>query len=379
VHCVWIAPEWPWPPRGGAQLRTGGLLTALVRGGARVTLVGPVEGAPPQLEAPCEAVEGLRTGHHRRTRWRNVLTGRPLDTCLPAPGLRSLDWRDVDVVVATQPFLAPVLARVPSAIPVVLDAHNVESEVAQARVRASTGPRRWLAALDRGRIATAEQRAVNAAALVIAPSDRDAALLGGGTVVVPSGSEPSREPRPRGAGSLGLMVGHLAYAPNHDGVMWLLDEVLPYVLREEPAFRVLVAGRAPAEALVRRCRTEPAAELAPDPVDLDPLYERAAMALVPIRMGSGTRLKVLEAVRLGVPVVSTAKGAEGLPAELVEHLLVADSPGAFARAVLTLLRDRDEGERRARAAATALDRLLTWDRIGAQLSEHLHAVVEGPR
>lgn len=128
-----------------------------------------------------------------------------------------------------------------------------------------------------------------------------------------------------------LFVGTFGYLPNRDGAEWLITRVLPLL---PPETRLCLAG-ACETALQRHIQSlSPAVTVTGRVEDLAPYYARSRLAVVPVRAGGGTRIKILEAVAYGLPVVSTSLGAEGLPLRDGEHLLLADTPDAFARACL---------------------------------------------
>src|SRR5207248_7650671 len=114
----------------------------------------------------------------------------------------------------------------------------------------------------------------------------------------------------------------LEWRPNLDAVRLLLDRTLPAVRAAEPDVRLSIVGRRPPAWLVQRARTEPGVELHADVPDVRPHLARAAVLAVPLRIGGGSRLKILEALGCGVPVVSTRVGAEGLDLRDGEHLTV---------------------------------------------------------
>ena len=147
-------------------------------------------------------------------------------------------------------------------------------------------------------------------------------------------------PAPRGPakGIDYLMVGNLAYYPNADGARFFCREVLPYIRQAGGRARIVLAGHEPG-AEVRALATLPEVSVRASPTDLAPFYADAAVAVVPIRAGGGSRIKILEAFAHGVPVVSTAAGAAGLEAVDGRHLLIADGPEDFAAAALRLRRD----------------------------------------
>ncbi len=152
---------------------------------------------------------------------------------------------------------------------------------------------------------------------------------------------PTAEPAPP---SDLLMVGSLSYYPNVDGALFFCREIFPQLA---PATLAIV-GRRPAAAVIALGR-QPGISIAADVADPAPYYRAARVAVVPIRAGGGSRIKILEAFAHGLPVVSTSLGAEGLAVRQGHHLLIADEPGDFAAAVKRLLADRDLAARLASA------------------------------
>jgi len=136
-----------------------------------------------------------------------------------------------------------------------------------------------------------------------------------------------------------LLIGNLSYLPNVEGAHYFCADVLPEIRAVAPDLaQVTIAGSSPAPT-VRALNTLTGVTVLASPADVAPLYRQARVAVVPIRAGGGTRIKILEAFASGVPVVSTALGAEGLNVEDGVHLLIADTPDAFAAACVRLARD----------------------------------------
>ncbi len=152
---------------------------------------------------------------------------------------------------------------------------------------------------------------------------------------------PSPIVRARMAAFTFLFVGSLDYGPNRDALVFLTREILPILRRSAPApFRLVIAGRRP-DAGIRQLAELDGVELVADPPTLDPYYAQADAAIVPVRSGAGTRIKILEAFSFGVPVVSTEMGAEGLELTGGTDLLFGDSAEAFAEACVALMHDPD--------------------------------------
>lgn len=159
----------------------------------------------------------------------------------------------------------------------------------------------------------------------------------------PSASKP--------AGQRLLFVGSLDYLPNEDAITSFVRETLPLLRAVEPGITLRVVGVGHSPAL-EKIAGWPGLELVGAVRDLGPEYAAAAALVVPLRAGSGTRIKILEAFRHGTPVISSTKGAEGLAVAGGEHLLIADSPTEFAAACLRVLRNPELSQR---LAANGLD------------------------
>jgi glycosyltransferase involved in cell wall biosynthesis len=134
-----------------------------------------------------------------------------------------------------------------------------------------------------------------------------------------------------------VFAGSMDWLPNEDAMRFFCHDVLPLIRAEEPRARLSIVGRAPTAAV--RALADEHIEVTGTVADVRPFMRKAAVHVVPLRIGGGTRLKIFEAMAMGQAVVSTTIGAEGLPVTDGEHVLIADGPRAFADAVVSLLRD----------------------------------------
>jgi glycosyltransferase involved in cell wall biosynthesis len=135
-----------------------------------------------------------------------------------------------------------------------------------------------------------------------------------------------------------LFVGHLTYLPNEDGIVYFCESVLPLLRAAGVACSVRIVGPGATPRVLALSRL-PEVQVVGPIADLAPEYARAAAAIVPLRAGSGTRIKILEAISYRCPVVSTSIGAEGLSLQPEEHVLIADTPHEFAAACLRVMDD----------------------------------------
>lgn len=132
-----------------------------------------------------------------------------------------------------------------------------------------------------------------------------------------------------------VFTGSFRYAANYDAVVWFVQDILPLIREQLPAVRLTVTG----DHVDLPLPSSEGVELKGIVADIRPVISESCVSIVPLRVGGGTRLKILEAMALRTPVVTTSKGAEGLDARDGEHLLIADTPHAFAAQVLRLAQD----------------------------------------
>ncbi|MEI7702119.1 MAG: glycosyltransferase family 4 protein [Planctomycetia bacterium] len=178
-----------------------------------------------------------------------------------------------------------------------------------------------------------------------------------------------RADSPPAEDSLIVFTAGFGYAPNQEALFWFLNDVLPLLLERSPAVRFLFAGSQATEAaetaglLSTVSSGIGSVEWISDPPDIRPCFERACVYVVPILSGGGSRLKILEAMAMQVPVVSTSIGAEGVPYKSGEHLLLADGAEAFAEAVLQLLEDKGRRQRLSEAGRQFVESNYRWEML----------------
>jgi glycosyltransferase involved in cell wall biosynthesis len=162
-----------------------------------------------------------------------------------------------------------------------------------------------------------------------------------------------------------LFLGSLDYWPNVDGLAWFVREVLPLVVAKLPSTRLSVVGRAPTDAV--RALAGKHVDVIGDVPDVRPHFARASVLVIPLRIGGGSRLKLVEAMGSATPVVSTQIGAEGFDFRDPEHLWLADDANSFARSTLEALGDpRAASERAQRGRELAVQRY-TWNELALKL------------
>ena len=267
------------------------------------------------------------------------------------------------------------------AIPTVLFQHNVESEIWRRHALTESNPaRRLLYRVEFAKMLRYEQHAVQRFHHVIAVSEHDRRLMSAWVdpsriTVVPTGVDLQRyqpEVSPRAVSPLVMFVGAMDWEPNVDAVEHFCREIWPLVQAGAPAARFRIVGRNP-DRRVRRLISSSVEVTGLVPSVLDHLRQ-AAVVVVPLRIGGGTRLKIYEAMAAGKAVVSTSVGAEGLDVHPGYDVILADDPGAFARAIVMLLGDLDL-RRRYELAAAELAAQYDWSAIGDRFAEVLGTLV----
>ena len=361
-----LTPQWPYPPQQGTSLRNFHVLRALALRHA-VTLLSYAEAdqtadAQPLSDwarvQPPVAVPARTTAR----RLAQLLTTRAPDMALRLRGealasaladlLRQEPFDAVQIEGIELAWTIPVV-RAASAARIVLDCHNAETVLQR---RAGQGdrarPERWPAAvysaIQAGRLRQYERWALDAADAVVAVSEQDrrhlAALVGNGRPIACIPNALAVEdyrwdgPVPESARFDLVFTGKMDYRPNVDGVLWFAGAVWPLVRQARPATTWAIVGQRP-HARLDALRAQPGITITGRVAEVQPYLAGASVYIVPLRIGSGTRLKLIESMAAGCAVVSTTVGAEGFPVQSGRELILADTPEEFAAAVLALLGD----------------------------------------
>lgn len=266
----------------------------------------------------------------------------------------------------------------------VLDLDDVEVDVARERMRLAPADRlreRIVQRFDLALLRREQGQALRSFDRVLVASERDRGRLGGGPelCVIPNGAEIGRGPLPDDADEPTLLlVGTWDYWPNRDGLRYFVEEILPHVRHEVPGVRVLVVGRDVPDSVA--CLHDGDRIFVSSNVpDVEPFYRRARACVVPLRLGGGTRIKILEAFALGRPVISTTVGCSGLEVEPETHLLVADGPADFARCCVRLLRDPGLRSTLAGCARDLVERRYGWGSVRRGMAELATSLLAHPR
>jgi glycosyltransferase involved in cell wall biosynthesis len=281
------------------------------------------------------------------------------------------------------PYLA-ALDRV-TGTPRLVMAHNVESLIWQRYCETAATPlERWYVRKQWRKFVAFERSVFAQADQVVAVSAADAARIeaqfgASGVEVVENGVDteyfqPALDPR--SAGDI-LFLGSLDWRPNLDALQILLESIFPAVRAGVPEARLSVVGRNPPPWLAQRVRALPGVELHANVLDVRPYLARSSLLVVPLRIGGGSRLKILEALASGLPVVTTHVGAEGLDLEPEKHLVMAEDSEQLAAAIVRTLRAPETAGAQAAYGRDFVVKHHSWDLLADKLERVWMSCVAG--
>ncbi|NNM34171.1 MAG: glycosyltransferase [Gemmatimonadetes bacterium] len=277
------------------------------------------------------------------------------------------EWSPYSIFLKSTPELKSVIV-----------AHNIEADIWRRYEENETNPlRRWYISIQRAKVESFERNCFSWSHGATAVTDADAQVIASYGVpypvrtvengvdvgyFVPTESEPDPDAL--------VFTGSMDWRPNQDAVEFFVKEVFPGIRRERPGARITVVGRRPPRSIQDLGHVD-GVTITGTVDDVRPFVEEAAVFVVPLRIGGGSRLKILEAMAMGKPVLSTSVGAEGLQVTDGQDIVLADGAEAFARATLELLDDRERQRRIARAGRALVEQRYHWDRLADVLHGYL--------
>ena len=354
MRILFLSRWYPYPPDNGSKLRVSGLLRGLceLHDVSLISFFNPSE-APAEPSSAEPVPSEIRLCPYREFEPESgralmgYLSNTPrflVDTHSPAmQGLirDAVSRKRYDLVIASQ---LPMAAhhRAWAGVPAIFEEvelgiyrpHDVRDASSFSRARRAltwSKHRRYMARLLENFMCCTVASDVERRLLAAAVPGYTAVHVVPNSVEAPPVEENTSSRVPHSL----IFTGSLRYTPNHDAMTWFLNDIFPAVRSEIPTVRLTITG----EPGPQPPPSVPNVVMTGRVPDVRPLVASSAVSLAPIRVGGGTRLKILEAMAVGTPVVATSKAAEGLDARDGEHLLVADTPREFADAVRRLLQD----------------------------------------
>ncbi len=395
MRILFLTPQLPFPPEKGTALRNWGLIQGLAERHELSLLSfrepGQDVGFAPPLARACERIITVPQPERsfRERVWDMLATRQPdmaLRLASSAYERQLRDWlaeSAFDVVQIEGIELAPYLDTIraaPQEALVVFDDHNCEYLLQQRTFLTDLySPICWPGAaysfVQWQRLRRYEAAICRRADEVLAVSEADAEALSKLTpeinvTVIPNGID-TRAYRPAtgGAGASSktlVFTGTMDFRPNVDAVLWFARQALPLIQAEVSDVRFLVVGQQPHRRL-DPLREDPAITLTGWVEDVRPYFADATVYVAPLRMGGGTRLKLLEAMAMGRPIIATSLGAEGYPVKDGRELILADTPAAFAEGVISLLHDKERRAELGRTARAFVEEQYDWRAIVPQV------------
>lgn len=282
-----------------------------------------------------------------------------------------------DVVFFESIFMAGY--KLPAQVKMVIDQHNIEYELLQRTFERETSrSRKWYNWVESQLIKPVEIARCRAAQVVVMTSEREQQVMKNilpnkVIEVVPNGVDTeafrggeAQQVQPTRI----VFTGTMDYYPNIDAVLFFAEQCWPYIRRQVPEAEWQIVGRNP-PAEIQQLAERPGISVTGSVPTVKPYLEAAAIAIAPLRIGSGTRLKILEAMAMEKAVVSTSAGCEGLAVESGKHLIVADEPAAFAQAIISLMKQPDLRTSYGLAGRMLVEHEYSWKRCGETLLQIL--------
>ncbi len=384
MKILFISTWFPWPTDNGSKIRVYHLLRAL---GARhhVDLLSFAFDTARPAEAQtlrefCADVQAIELNPFKRddvSALERFLSSDPIVT-RPLPAMtaavqRRLESTHYDAVIASIEVAATYAFQAPHATVKILEEHNSLSRWMWERYRAQTGAlqrlRCWLSWRKTARYESRLFRQFDLCTMV-SEQDRVASLqmlprYHGPVEVVSNGVDCAwNRPAVQSIDPARLVFsGALTYRANYDAVKYFLQEIYPSIRQARTDAALSITGSTTGVNLEGLPLSD-GVKFTGFVDDIRPIVGGSSVCVVPILEGGGTRLKILEAMALGTPVVSTTKGAEGIEAQHGEHLLLADDAASFAECTLSVMRDPDLRQRLASNARRLVEDRYDWQKIG---------------
>jgi len=388
-----LVPQVPYPLSVGGKVGIFNITKHLAMRGHRITMLAfdtdsPVETKP--LEQYCELITVPHSNKNSSFRaFVNLFSKLPYNISkYQSPKFQSrlcqlLKERRFDIVHVDHLHMAQygTFSKGKINMPIVLREHNVESVIMErfADLSSSFVVRRWLGVqLRRIRSFEAAQAARYDCCLVITEEDRkrlNTLAPSARAQVIPGGVEARYFKEPQRDTRLPVSVsffGNFDWIPNRDAVLWFVQDIFPKIITKLPEATLYVIGKnIPPKIKALQSKNLIVRGFVPD---LKEEAQKYQMTVVPLRVGGGIRLKILESFAMRVPVVSTSVGCEGISGNHNEHLLVGDTADEFAEHVVRLLEDEALRKRLVKKAYALAEKKYRWEDIAEQF-EHIYVDV----
>jgi glycosyltransferase involved in cell wall biosynthesis len=384
MRILFLSPRQCWPAVSGAKLRDYHLARSLGENAELTYLYFMGDSAIASRDMPfCRKIVGINKPkpYTLAKIVRGLVSGLPLTlinysspemTAAIAEVIRSSPF---DLVHVESIHMMTYLAALPGALRerIVFNWHNIESELL-LRYAASTAslPRKMYASMTARRVEGVERKILRTSFGHLVCSERERKALlewapEARIVVVENGVDTKAfAPPPDAARNRILFVGAMAYHANSDAIRWFTDRIWPAIYARFPQWTLTLVGSDPPPQVLALSE-RPGVEVTGTVPDVKPYYNQAVLAIVPLLIGGGTRLKILEALAAGVPVISTSLGVEGLAVTHGEEVLIADGEADWLPAFCSLADQGNLWHQLSIAGRRLVEAHYDWDVLGKSL------------
>jgi glycosyltransferase involved in cell wall biosynthesis len=399
MQILFVSGWYPYPPDNGARARIYNLLRELGKYHS-VRLVCFSENSSQAGESQlrpllgfCESVDTIPRREYTKNSWsvsRSLVSGKPpyidirYSSELSHIAKKRTDEGNPDIVIISEVQNLPLLDEVSFAMPVVLEQFEVGT--IWDGVDVATGYKRITRKITRNTWARYVSYRLDKIGGITVPSSKEEMILRGllsranrgdlPVTLIPNGinvHESTQSSVEKQDGTL-VYQGSLKFAANLDAMEYFVSKILPLVQKYESKALLRITGSYDGVNLLNISGRK-GVELTGYLEDVEDVVSTATVCVIPLRLGSGTRIKALEAMALGTPVISTSKGVEGIEVQDGVHVLIADDPDSFGRGVVRLLSDVDLRTEIASNARRLVLQKYTWTEIGKRLSDFCEDVV----
>ena len=401
MNLIMVAPHFPLPTNTGSKTRTYNLLKRLgARHNVSFACIDRGEVAEPDLAelgrvcSRLRVIRGAPVSRARQAAW--LMSGRPYHVSMFwSASLESVvrgmvEAPGADAVLSSFLYMARALpARLPAGMLAAVDQHNLDRVTWDGLRRGDPSPLVRLAAgWNYRKTCRYELQQYRRFDLCFSVSEEDAAATrliapAGLPVRVASNGVDVEAFRPAADGWDGeadslLFFGTMNARMNADAVVYLVEEILPLIRTRRPGARLSIVGQNPS-ASVLKLGQRPGVSVLGEVPDVRPHVAAASVVMAPVRMGGGTKVKVLESMSMGRPVVATSHACRGLAVQDGVDVSIADSPAEIAGRTVALLEDAEARRRMGAAARATVERLYSWDAIAALISDEMEVALERKR
>jgi len=395
-----LSPHLPWPLTGGPKIRIYYVLRELVGLGHEVVLLAGHEGPPLPASHPLHSLcrEIVTYAPPSRARGTQVLFSALRSIVSPLPYVaakfgahqiqetirRMAEKDEFDLIWANFAFMVDAIpSDLAAGSLVVLDEHESEGLLWRQFLRHGSLPKRLFAVINLVKLRRFRERVMSKADVVLCNSEREAEFTrrlfrqGQEVWAVPNGVDAEQfvPMFSRDKKNSILLCGGLAVYRNRQAVLWFARKIFPRIRKEVPDAEFWIVGNHPAKDVCRLAQ-RPGIHVAGTVDDVRGYYARAKVAVAPYRYGEGTRIKVVEALACGTPLVSTPVGCQGFDVKDEEHVVIAQTETDFCNGVVGLLRDAARARRLAAAGRKLVEEKYAWKRLIGNLDPKLIELAE---